>query len=821
MHKYMLSILLMASVQWTLQSQTLKQWLMAADQSFTTGDFYEAFTYYEVAIKYDENRTESWEGYAESALKFKAYKYAEQAYNRIVQLNPEDKMAQYWLAFSKHRQGKYQSAADWYTRFLTGTPDSLQSFVETATIQLENCNFALIEIEEPKEMEIIQLDTSIINTPDSEFGPYQIDDTLYYSSLSFLFEKDDHNPPRTYSKILTSVKESSKEEIDAINETGKHVSNTAFNENRSKLFYTICEYVNDEAIRCDLFCRKRYNNGAWGPPVMVDINEGGATTTHPSIGRDQSTGKEILFFVSDRYGGKGGLDIWAAHLEADGSVGEPFNLEEINTTHNDITPFFHTESQRLYFSSEGYESFGGYDIYNSQFVNGEWSMPYNMGAPLNSSYDEAYYYRSDCTDAYFSSNRWGSVFLVHAKETCCNDIYKVVGKVTMSMDALTYDAEDGSDLLGATLKLYEVIPDGEDILLDSIIKTADNFFTFEIERCKDYSIEASKRGYRTTSIPINLGELSKEFDENIPSEYEYPEKITKKIKLDPLKAEIVIKPCDAEDPSAILKGVIARFSLINPETGDLELLSEKKQNGEAELAFFAYVNKTYQLQLEKEGYLSRIDTFEVTDETIFQYGEKIKIDACIDRDPFPPVIVYFDNNVPAKHPNTYTNSIYDELFESYYGKKQEFVENYTEDMTEGEQFRLSRSYESFFDRQVKIGELQLERFASKLLDFLEEDNTFKIKLKGYSSPRGQSAYNELLSSRRIDSVINYFEEFGGGAFKSYIDSGKLEFIMENFGESTAAAQISDDLKDRKNSIYSVVASVERRVEITVIKTDNE
>ena len=820
MDKVILSTLFCISFTLQLQSQTLKQWLNAANEAYEAGDFYEAFSYYEIALEYDDELVEVWRKYANAALKFKAYGYAEKAYQFILNLNPNDKPAQYWLAYVQQRQGKYDFAIERYNQFLTNPPDSLKPYVEKANRYLEDCSFALIEIDQPKEMEIRHLDT-LINTPDSEFSPFRTGDTLYYSSLHYLYEKDKHNPPRTYSKVLTSVKELNKLPVEDLNVAGKHVSNTTFNDDQTKMFYTICDYINDEEIRCDLYYRERLTGGFWTTPVKLSINEGGATSTHPSVGWDQSVDKEVLFFVSNRYGGKGGLDIWCAYLESDGTIGEPFNLEEINTVENDITPFFHTASQRLYFSSEGYSSLGGYDIYNTQINEGSWTVPYNMGAPLNSSYDEAYYYRSDCSDAYFSSNRMGSVFLVEAKETCCNDIYAVKANLDVQLDAFTFNDENKEALEGVKLELYEVTAYGDPILLETITNPLANDFTVQLERCKEYEVKASKKGFKTSTIPINLGELGGEFGDNIPSEYEFPKSIKKDIFLEPLLAQIAIKPCDTEDPNAILTGVMAKFSLINAETGALELVDEKVQVGEEELVFSAYVNKTYQLQLEKEGYLSRIDTFELTDETILQYGEKIKIDACIDKDPLPPVIVYFDNNVPARHPNTYTTSIYDELFESYYGKKQEFVETFSQNVTEGEQFRVAQGYESFFERQVKIGELKLESFANKLLEFLKEGNSFKIKLKGYSSPRGQSTYNELLSSRRIDSIINFFEKYSNGEFNQFIKSGQLEFVQESLGESTAAAKISDDLKDRKNSIFSVVASVERRVEITVIKTEDE
>src|SRR5690606_153279 len=102
------------------------------------------------------------------------------------------------------------------------------------------------------------------------------------------------------------------------------------------------------------------------------------------------------------------------------------NLEQINTIENDITPFFHDASQTLFFSSDGYKTLGGYDIFKSKITNGNWTEPEHTGFPLNSSYNDVYFVlNNDSTLAYLSSNRLGSMYLDENNKSCCNDIYKV------------------------------------------------------------------------------------------------------------------------------------------------------------------------------------------------------------------------------------------------------------------------------------------------------------------------------------------------------------------------------------------------------------
>lgn len=819
---YMYKIFSIASLfcllAFSLSGQTLKQWLDAAEVSAREGDYYEAFRYYEIALEYDETRLDVRKAYAEMALKFKAYSYAEPAYKYIVDQDPDDHLALYWLAYAQHRQGKYQDAMDHYNEFIAIAPDSLSHLIDEADLQIENCAYAELAVNEPKEVEIRHLDT-LINTPDSEFAPHQVGDTLYYSSLHYLYEKDDHNPPRTYSKILYTRNEALGTPLDAVNVPGKHVSHTTMSKDGKWFYYSLCEYVTDDSIRCDLFVREKLENDVWGSPRPLQVNLPPYTTAQPSLGWDSLENKTVLFFVSDRNGGAGGKDIWAAYQNEDGLFDSPFNLSELNTPKDEISPYFHNESQRLYFSSNGYPTLGGFDIYNSHNAITGWTEPYNMGAPLNTSYDESYYHRVDCGMSYFSSNKWGSVFLVDAKETCCNDIYAVSIDVGMTLDLMTFNAETGMDLEGVKIEIYELVGEVE-VLLETLENPTDNDFTYEVERCKKYVIKASRPGFKPASVPLDLTPSGKDLDVDIKSEFEYPKEVKKKIHLEPLIVDLVIKPCD-EDRSIGLVGALIRFSELDLETGALSLLEEKVNEEEQDIYYKAYVNRTYQLELSKEGYFPRIDTIKITDTDVQEYGTKIEIDACLKEDPLPNIRLYFDNAIPGAHPNRNTAKIYDELYESYYGLKQDYVDTYTQGVDDNNRFVVTEGYNAFFERQVRAGREKLGSFADKLHEFLEQGSKYTIRIRGFSSPRGPSEYNELLSSRRINSVINFLEKYDGGKLKPFINSGQLEILQESYGESTAASEISDDLKDRNESIFSVVASVERRVEIMVIKPEEE
>ncbi len=152
------------------------------------------------------------------------------------------------------------------------------------------------------------------------------------------------------------------------------------------------------------YCDKM--NGVWGEikncgPVINDPN---SWDSQPSISADGKT----LYFASDRPGGFGGSDIWLSHKKADGNWDIPVNAgPKINTKFEEKTPFIHSDSETLYFSSDGLPGFGGQDIF---FVRkdekGNWEDPKNIGSPINTAGDDVGFFAStDGHLGYFATNK--------------------------------------------------------------------------------------------------------------------------------------------------------------------------------------------------------------------------------------------------------------------------------------------------------------------------------------------------------------------------------------------------------------------------------
>ena len=131
--------------------------------------------------------------------------------------------------------------------------------------------------------------------------------------------------------------------------------------------------------------------------------------SQPTVSSDGNT----IIFVSDRPGGFGKLDLYITTKDsATKTWGVPKNLgPRINTAESEKTPFLHSDSETLYFSSNGLFGYGGYDIFFARKDDkGTWKVPENIGAPINGEGDDlGFFVSTDGKFGYFCSWDEGKV----------------------------------------------------------------------------------------------------------------------------------------------------------------------------------------------------------------------------------------------------------------------------------------------------------------------------------------------------------------------------------------------------------------------------
>lgn len=187
----------------------------------------------------------------------------------------------------------------------------------------------------------------------------------------------------------------------------------------------------------------------------------------------------------------------------------------------------------------------------------------------------------------------------------------------------------------------------------------------------------------------------------------------------------------------------------------------------------------------------------VTPEQIQKWNESLS--------KFLPAIAYFDNDYPdPKSQLTTTNANYKDLYENYISKRAKFVDYIGEEETS----KLFDTIGTEFNKLIQI--------YGALKEILDRGKEVKLQFAGYTSPLSTVGYNQKLSSRRIESVMNYLFSLENGYLKKYLDNQQLTFEEVPLGKSKAPESISDKADDYRNSVYGRNASMQRKVEIKAI-----
>ena len=489
----------------TLWSQSIKKYLREANEKFSEGDFLNAQLNYRQVLLIDSTLLPVQYKYAESCRNLLFFDEAEHAYDLVYK---KDKGVKYpeaplWLAVVKQGQGKYKEAKKLYDKYARKYKKKNTLYAQKAAQGVISCDFALLGMANKSDLQILHLDSNV-NSVNAEFGAFDLNDSLlYFTSLrgDKTHAVDKNGRPLAYAKIYLSRLENDKQKLAELldtlyNDGSLHNGNSCFSPDKSRFYFTRCANVNLTEMRCNIYMRE-YIDGHWQRAMQLsgDINASGYTTTQPNSALVDSLG-EVLFFASDRPGGEGQMDIWAANIGREGNGAKAYNLgKNINSPGNEITPFFNTRHRILYFSSDWYPGFGGFDIFRSFRKNGGYSAPENMGFPVNSPQNDLYYSLSTKgKKAYITSNRIGSFFLKHA--TCCNDIWTYVTaehdsvEIPKKIDSTSIRINEMKLLVPLTLYFHNDEPDARTKAINTTKnykKTFDEYYPMKDKYKKEFS----------------------------------------------------------------------------------------------------------------------------------------------------------------------------------------------------------------------------------------------------------------------------------------------------------------------------------------------
>lgn len=364
-----------------------------------------------------------------------------------------------------------------------------------------------------------------INHANIEFSPFIIDSNNFwfvaFISDSVVFKVDNEEPGAIPKRKVYQAQKSEGEwklkgeadiAINALND--KNIGSFSQSEDGNRIYFTSCKSNWKNQIRCKLFMLRKDDAGTWSEPLELheEINSNKYTNTHPSVGKSAKPDREIIYFVSDRPGGKGGLDIWYTRYRISKKrFDKPRNCgTKVNTMGEEMTPSFDNKSYKLYFSSTGWPSYGGLDV---QYATGEGSRwngkAKNAGIEVNSPVDDMYYQIfPNRKDAIVVSNREGSISLKHPH--CCDDLFLLEWKnlIRHELTGTITNEETNKPERGVEVRL--IIKNDEEnteYLADKVITDENGNYKILLEENTDYRLVYHKEKFfnnadSTTTVNI-------------------------------------------------------------------------------------------------------------------------------------------------------------------------------------------------------------------------------------------------------------------------------------------------------------------------------
>ncbi|WP_370089834.1 OmpA family protein [Ekhidna sp.] len=343
------------------------------------------------------------------------------------------------LAFMAFDRGEYGKSRSFVNAFLEKVPERrsggdiklLLESLEFAQNEIKNFSDSLKIEELPKEINRFKLQYLPSITVDNS--------TMFYTKRDFV-QGDEDIVVSYYRDGKWSAAESVSPRIN----TSLNEGACAVSADGRTMIFTSCDGRNSLGS-CDLYISKKTGD-VWsrpknlGKPVNSRYWE-----SQPSLSADGNT----LYFSSNRVGGYGGRDIWVSK-KVDEDWGEPVNLgPSINTPKDETTPFIHPNGTSLYFSANGYIGLGGYDLYVSKH-DSSWSVPENLGFPINTHKDEvAIVIGSDGRTAFYAKEEQKNFEILDSrivsfkvpKEKQTESVTYIIGRVIDSKNSNPLRAE--------------------------------------------------------------------------------------------------------------------------------------------------------------------------------------------------------------------------------------------------------------------------------------------------------------------------------------------------------------------------------------------
>jgi outer membrane protein OmpA-like peptidoglycan-associated protein/tetratricopeptide (TPR) repeat protein len=500
----LIAIVIFMALSFSVQAQRKKN-VVVGDQAaiqyeqgkilYDKDKYTEAIPYFQAAIKADATNQDS---FYYLGL---CYRYTDQSAKAILEFNNLKGLNQnYWpwfyyeagVAYSELK--KFDEAIEMYTEFLKRYPADASKIASRHKAQYR--------LHYAKEQKALQNAVQIIKPPvklsasiNSNFDDYMptLDPTgtkLYFTSqrlggigeeLPTAKEGDEDIYFIEKSNGVWSNPKLLPEPINSASNDGA----SCFSADGQLMVYAACGKEGGIGS-CDIYIATLEGN-QWTKPVNIgNVVNSDDWDSQPTISND---GNRIIF-SSSRSGGYGGEDLYMIERNLFGEWGPAMNLGGIvNTPFTDFSPFLSQDGKTLYFASSGHPGYGGTDIFKTTLENGKWTMPVNLGRPLNTEGDDRYFTIGGSGEiGYFATNAGGGSL----------DLYEVEipeemrPQPTVIVEGVVTNSKTKA-LVGAYV-MVEDVNSGELIAINKS-NSATGKYLVVLPAGKTYSVSANKEGF--------------------------------------------------------------------------------------------------------------------------------------------------------------------------------------------------------------------------------------------------------------------------------------------------------------------------------------
>lgn len=181
-----------------------------------------------------------------------------------------------------------------------------------------------------------------------------------------------------------------------------------------------------------------------------------------------------------------------------------------------------------------------------------------------------------------------------------------------------------------------------------------------------------------------------------------------------------------------------------------------------------------------------------------------------------PITLYFENDRPdPRTKQDYTSTEYKGLYDAYMNQKNKYVTEAGNGLAGNAKSQAETEVRTFFDDSISTGYARLEKLTSILTEILESGSSVSFDISGFASPLSNSDYNKHLSSRRIESVLNYMKQANGGKLADYITGAKSGLTITRNPEGEVNHK--ETSQAQRVTVYGLQAAKDRRIVIDNIK----